>query len=102
MAAEPELLLSSPPAHLHSLREVWSGDSSQLLCPQGTSNGTIVRKIQKPHDPVAGETSQSQFHPMILNRIFTDSGLMRFEILGTLPLFCFLRVNFLGKWRKLQ
>lgn len=28
VAAEPELLLSSPPAHLHS-GKVWSGDSSQ-------------------------------------------------------------------------
>lgn len=36
------------PPHLHiylySVREVWSGDSSQLLCPPGTPTGMIVKK----------------------------------------------------------
>lgn len=91
VAAEPELLLSSPPAHLHSVK-VCREDSSQLLCPQGTPNGTIVRKMLKLNDSVAGEgrdVFQSQFHGMVLKRIFKDSGLMRFKILGTFPIILF-------------
>lgn len=53
LAAELELLLSSPPAHLHSVREVWSERPGQLLCPQGTSNGMVVRKLEKLDDRVA-------------------------------------------------
>ena len=55
LAAELELLLSTPPAHLHSVREVWSRRPGQLLCPQGTSNGMVVRKSQKLDDRVAAD-----------------------------------------------
>lgn len=61
MAVEPELLLSSPPAHLYSVREVWSGDSSQLLCPRGTSTGMVVKKRQKLNERVAGGRPKAYF-----------------------------------------
>ena len=91
-AAEPELLLSSPPAHLHSVRGVWSGRSSQLLCPQATCKGMIVRKIQKPNDRIAGDVpkpiswdgSKQDFHGFWAHKISNP------------------RVNFLEKWRKRQ
>ena len=89
LAAEIELLLSTPPAHLHSVREVWSERPGQLLCPQGTSNGMVVRKLQKLDDRVAGGTSQSQFHRMVLNRIVMDPGLIRFKILAISPIILF-------------
>lgn len=54
MAAEPQLLLSFPPAHRYSVRDLWSGDSSQLLCPLGTPDGTVVRKRQKLNETGVG------------------------------------------------
>ena len=61
LAAELELLLSSPPAHLHSVREVWSERPGQLLCPQGTYNGMVVRKLEKLDDRVAGGRPKANF-----------------------------------------
>lgn len=75
LAAEPELLVSSPPAHLHSVRGVWSGRSSQLLCPQGTSTGLLER--YRSSDAVAGDVpkptsrdgSKQDFHGFWAHKI---------------------------------
>ena len=61
LAAEIEVLLSTPPAHLRSVREVCSERPGQLLCPQGTSNAMVVRKLQKLYDRVAGGRPKANF-----------------------------------------
>lgn len=56
---------------------------------KGTPKGTTVRKMLKLNDRVAGRGHERV--PKALsqdgsNRIFKDSGLMTFKILGTFPL----------------